>query len=179
MSTSVAPTATPETNRATTAEAAKVGEGLKFECMEGSAPLQIAYDAIKYYSGAVHCGSLLLESDIGGGSINIEPTVQWSSARPSALYSLIMIDPDADLANNGSWPDVTTPGPHAPVRHWVVANINGGDLVKGAKNASAVAGATVVSPFHGPSPPWGSHRYGQFLFEQKVRRRVGKRLGGS
>ena len=30
--------------------------------------------------------------------------------------------------------------------------------------------ATTISPFHGPSPPWGSHRYGQFLFEQKAGR---------
>mmetsp|Transcript_4920 Transcript_4920/g.11400 ORF Transcript_4920/g.11400 Transcript_4920/m.11400 type:complete len:87 (+) Transcript_4920:2-262(+) len=32
-----------------------------------------------------------------------------------------------------------------------------------------MSGAVEVSPFHGPSPPAGSHRYGQFLFEQPSR----------
>jgi hypothetical protein len=43
-----------------------------------------------------------------------------------------------------------------------VGNIDGAALARGD-----LSSATTVSPFHGPSPPWGSHRYGQFLFEQK------------
>ena len=54
-----------------------------------------------------------------------------------------------------------TPGSKAPARHWVVGNIKGSDLRTG--NLST---ATTVSAYKGPSPPWGSHRYGQFLFEQ-------------
>jgi len=48
------------------------------------------------------------------------------------------------------------------VRHWIQGNIPGSDLV----DAFAGLQGDVVSPFHGPSPPAGSHRYGQFLFEQ-------------
>jgi hypothetical protein len=73
-----------------------------------------------------------------------------------------MIDPDADLPNNGSWPDVKTPGSHAPVRHWVVGNLDAKALKTGD-----VSSGTQVSAFHGPSPPYGSHRYGQFLFKQR------------
>ena len=54
-----------------------------------------------------------------------------------------------------------TPGSKAPARHWVVGNIKGSDLRTGDLST-----ATTVSAYKGPSPPWGSHRYGQFLFEQ-------------
>merc|ERR1711912_173713 len=54
-----------------------------------------------------------------------------------------------------------TPGGHAPVRHWVIGNLDASALHTG--NFSS---GTTVSPFKGPSPPYGSHRYGQFLFEQ-------------
>ena len=53
-------------------------------------------------------------------------------------------------------------GSHAPVRHWVLGNIDGLSLQLGVIPDAAVA----VSPFKGPSPPWGSHRYGFFLFRQ-------------
>ena len=61
----------------------------------------------------------------------------------------------------GSWPDTTEPGAHAPVRHWVVGNIAGSALQKGD-----LSGGFTISPFHGPSPPAGSHRYGLFVFKQ-------------
>merc|ERR1712176_1729149 len=64
----------------------------------------------------------------------------------------------------GSWPTVTAPGSHAPVRHWVVGNIPALDLRRGDFSA-----ATTVSAFKGPSPPSGSHRYGQWLFSQGTR----------
>eukprot|EP00811_Abedinium_folium_P000960 NODE_10880_length_1323_cov_4.286789.p1 GENE.NODE_10880_length_1323_cov_4.286789~~NODE_10880_length_1323_cov_4.286789.p1 ORF type:complete len:388 (-),score=108.02 NODE_10880_length_1323_cov_4.286789:89-1252(-) len=123
-----------------------------------SAPhLTIEYD-ISYYSGKVNCGTLLLESDIGGG-IDVPPRVAFEHAGEGEYYTLIYFDPDADMA--GSWPNVTTPGSHAPVRHWVAGNIPGGDL-----RAGDLSGATTVSAFKGPSPPLGSHRYGQWLFSQ-------------
>ena len=61
----------------------------------------------------------------------------------------------------GSWPDTTEPGAHAPVRHWVVGNIAGSALKKGD-----LSSGFTISPFHGPSPPAGSHRYGLFIFKQ-------------
>ena len=50
---------------------------LDFECSE--TPLTVEY-SIKYYSGVVNCGNLLLESDIGGTHKWIAPTVKWSEA---------------------------------------------------------------------------------------------------
>lgn len=42
----------------------------------------------------------------------------------TAYYTLLMIDPDADMQNNGSWPEGGT-GAKAPVRHWAVGNLEG------------------------------------------------------
>ena len=158
----------------TTTTTTTTTDDLVFECT--TPPLEVNYTKIKYYSGEVHCGSLLLESDIGGGTINDAPAIRFQPAKAAALYTLVMIDPDADLANNGSWPDVTTPGSHAPVRHWVAGNIDGATLQKGFAGGDGGAGATTVSAFHGPSPPWGSHRYGQFLFEQPEQPGGGRRI---
>ena len=69
-----------------------------------------------------------------------------------------MVDPDATTL---SFPEAPAPGAHAPVRHWIAGNIPGSGLKIGDFHA-----ATTVSPFHGPSPPAGSHRYGQFIFVQ-------------
>ena len=94
-----------------------VALALDFECSE--TPLTVEY-SIKYYSGVVNCGNLLLESDIGGTHKWIAPTVKWSEAEAGKLYAVFYVDPDVDLPNNGSWPDVQTPGSKAPARHWVV-----------------------------------------------------------
>jgi phosphatidylethanolamine-binding protein (PEBP) family uncharacterized protein len=136
-------------------------EDLKFECTEPA--LLVNYSHIEYYNGEVSCGNLFLESDIGGG-INVAPIVKFPDAKEGTYYTLVMMDPDADLPNNGSWPDVTTPGSHAPVRHWVVGNIDAAALKSGDFSS-----ATTVESFLGPSPPFGSHRYGQFLFAQNQR----------
>lgn len=129
--------------------------GVNLNCSADT--LHVEYD-IKYYSGLVDCGTLLLEADIGGG-INVAPKVIYAHANPSDFYTLIYVDPDADMA--GSWPNVTAAGGHAPVRHWVIGNIFGEALSKGD-----LSQATTVSAFKGPSPPSGSHRYGQWLFRQ-------------
>ena len=130
---------------------------LHFSC--SPSVLAVEYN-ISAYSGVVNCGSLFLESDIGGG-INVPPLVSLPAggAQADKYYTLIMVDPDADM--NGSFPIATAPGPHAPVRHWVVGNILGSELMAGSP-----FNATTVSPFHGPSPPSGSHRYGLFVFYQ-------------
>ena len=67
-------------------------------------PLQVNYEHVKYYNGKVNCGNLFLEADIGGG-INIPPTVIYPNDEINVdeYYTLIMVDPDADLADNGSW----------------------------------------------------------------------------
>ena len=67
-------------------------------------PLQINYEHVKYYNGQVNCGNLFLEADIGGG-INIPPAVIYPNDEINVdeYYILIMVDPDADLADNGSW----------------------------------------------------------------------------
>jgi len=128
--------------------------GLDITCSH--TPLYVKYD-IDYYNGEVNCGTLLLEADIGGG-INVQPTVKFQNAKQDHLYTLLYVDPDA---NTGSWPDVPGPGSHAPVRHSVAGNIPAKALLSGD-----LTSATQVQAFKGPSPPSGSHRYAQWLFEQ-------------
>merc|ERR1712166_216187 len=131
-------------------------------------PLGIEYTDIKYYSGEVHCGSLLLESDIGGTHPWIRPKVTHAAA-PDGLYTLMYIDPFVDIPGNGSWPScgAACAGTKAPARHWVVGNIDSEML----RTGNLTAGST-VSAFKGPSPPWGSHPYGQFLFRQSSNTKI-------
>ena len=129
---------------------------LPFKCTNPA--LSVDYTNVATYSGVVSCGNLFLEADIGGG-INIAPLVIWPAAKADAYYTIMMIDPDADV--DGSFPNIHAAGSHAPVRHWIQGNVPGSALAQGS-----IAGSDVVSPFHGPSPPAGSHRYGQFIFEQ-------------
>jgi hypothetical protein len=126
-------------------------------------PLSVEY-TIPFYSGTVLCGNLLLESDIGGTHPWIPPKVTLPEAKDDALYTLMYIDPYVDVPNNGSWPTCGSScvGSKAPARHWLVGNIPGKDLQVGG----SLSDATTVSKFKGPSPPWGSHPYGQFLYEQ-------------
>ena len=132
--------------------------GLTLQCTDP--PLDVEY-SIKYYSGKVNCGNLLLESDIGGTHPWVPPKVTFRSADREVLYTLLYVDPFVNIPNNGTWPDVTTPGSKAPARHWVVGNIDASMLASGD-----LSNATAVSKFKGPSPPWGSHPYGLFLFSQ-------------
>merc|ERR1711934_525032 len=147
---------------------------LKIGCSEQ--PLSVEYTDIKYYSGKVDCGNLLLESDIGGTHPWIPPKVRYcwgeSCIFPTAddgLYTLIYLDPYVDIPSNGSWPSCgdNCKGSKAPARHWVVGNINA-DMLRSGN----LSNATTVSAFKGPSPPWGSHPYGQFLFRQKGEKKV-------
>ena len=45
-----------------------------------------------HYSGAVLCGNLFLESDIGGGK-NVAPAVVYGEANVDKYYTIVMIDP--------------------------------------------------------------------------------------
>ncbi|KAK3243885.1 hypothetical protein CYMTET_46483 [Cymbomonas tetramitiformis] len=132
-------------------------------------PLGVSYQ-IKYYSGIVNCGNLLLESDIGGTHPWIPPAITFPmDDAPGSLYTLIYFDPYVNVPKNGSWPDCGTEctGTKAPARHWVVGNIEVAMLKTG--NLSA---ATTVSAFKGPSPPFGSHPYAQFLFKQSGTKKI-------
>ena len=82
----------------------QIKERLFPECSANQPPLQVNYEHVKYYSGEVNCGNVFLEADIGGG-IDIPPKVTYPSnyVQPYTYYTLIMFDPDADLADNGSW----------------------------------------------------------------------------
>ena len=103
----------------------------------------------------MNCGNLLLESDIGGTHPWIEPAVAFKAADVDTFYTLAYIDPDVDLPNNGSWPDVKTPGSKAPARHWVVGNIPGKDLALGdLGNATTVLLSGVF--YLCPARPHGS-----------------------
>jgi len=87
----------------------------------------VEYSEIKYYSGKVHCGNLLLESDIGGTHAWIPPKVTAHIAKEGSLYTLVYIDFFVDMktadGKNATWPDSVIPGSKAPARHWVVGNI--------------------------------------------------------
>ena len=128
-------------------------------------PLGVAYSHLKYYSGEVLCGNLLLESEIGGTHPWIAPKVTLPAAQreQGAMYALMYIDPFVNVPNNGTWPDCEPAcvGSKGPARHWLVGNIQAAMLEDGDFGE-----ATTVSKFKGPSPPWGSHPYGLFLFQQ-------------
>ena len=133
-------------------------------------PLGVAYSNLRYYSGAVNCGNLLLESDIGGTHPWVPPkvTLPHTTLRKrhrggDKLYTLIYLDPYVDVPNNGTWPDCepNCVGSKGPARHWLVGNIPSTMLEHGD-----LSGATTVSKFKGPSPAYGSHPYGLFHFEQ-------------
>jgi hypothetical protein len=98
---------------------------LKLRCSDP--PLGVEYTGIRFYSGQVSCGNLLLEADIGGTHAWIPPNVSFAGALDDALYTLMYIDPFVNVPNNGSWPTCGTEcaGTKAPARHWLVGNIKG------------------------------------------------------
>ena len=57
----------------------------------------------------------------------------------------------------------------SPIRHWLVGNVHGADLVKGVLSA----GANVLSPYHPPGPPPGTgfHRCRVAYYEQCVKQK--------
>lgn len=129
--------------------------------------LQASFTKITHYSGIIDCGNLFLDADLGSAAhyqSDYGPWVQFPTADDGKLYSIIMYDPDANM--NGSYPVVTV-GSLAPIRHMVLGNIKGSDMVHGFSTGRAWSHSTVVTPFAAPAPPIGSHRYAIFLFEQK------------
>ena len=83
-------------------------------------------------------------------------------------HRFIMVDPDGNTQPPYHWP-FALPGDLAIARHWVVGNIPGDRLAAGFRGnveATLDSIATVVAPYVSPRPFHGSHRYGQFVFEQ-------------
>ena len=76
---------------------------------------------------------------------HVEPKIEYN-AKPDALYTLIMHDPDAFVGN---------------YLHWMVVNIHGNDINSGDQ----------LLKYKGPAPPKGTgiHRYVFLLFEQAER----------
>ena len=76
-----------------------------------------------------------------------EPHVSITGTEDHAFYTLICTDPDA--------PDPANPT-KAEFVHWIVTNIQKGDIKSGDKVLSYV----------GPAPPTGVHRYVFLLYKQ-------------
>jgi phosphatidylethanolamine-binding protein (PEBP) family uncharacterized protein len=128
-------------------------------------PLEVTFKIVGgYYSGAVNCGNLFLQSDIPAA-----PLVRWKSANARKLYTLMMLDFDGNA--NGSWPDPVSSGQNAPVRHWIVGNISG-DVLRSSgylesESAASSKTVSVVQPYRSPHIPIISDRYGVYLFQQE------------
>jgi len=80
-----------------------------------------------------------------------EPQVTWEW-EDDAFYTIIMTDPDVPSKSNPK---------EGEFRHWVVANIPGGDVAKGEE----------IQEYMAPSPPTGVglHRYIILVYGQKKR----------
>ena len=119
---------------------------MDFNCT--TPPLLVTYGAP---ISVATCGSKYTKTN---PALATAPMVTLSTADATAGYVLMMIDPDA--------PSRTSPTA-APIRHWLVGNIAGADLLKGD-----VSKGDALSPYHPPGPPPGTsfHRYAQFIFKQ-------------
>ncbi|OQR70348.1 phosphatidylethanolamine-binding [Tropilaelaps mercedesae] len=80
-------------------------------------------------------------------------------AEPGALYTLVMTDPDAPSRQNPILGEV---------KHWIVVNIEGGQLERGE----------TLAGYRGSGPPKGSgiHRYIFVLYKQAGRIAFGETL---
>ncbi|XP_069800870.1 phosphatidylethanolamine-binding protein 4 isoform X1 [Dendropsophus ebraccatus] len=78
------------------------------------------------------------------------PQFTYSKAQEDKVYVLIMVDPDAPSREDPI---------RGPWRHWLVADIQGPDLLAGK-----IFEGRIIEAYRGPSPPpnTGYHRY-QFL----------------
>lgn len=128
-------------------------------------PLEITFAVEgRRYSGIVHPGCLLLQTDISNA-----PLVRWSLAEIGTFYTLFMVDYDGNAT--GSWPDAVPSGVNSPVRHWIVGNLPG-ELLRTtgyAEPPTEPAPAdqpTVLQPYRAPHIPMVSDRYAVYLFPQ-------------
>ena len=99
---------------------------------------------------AFEAATITLSTDkvvqVGGYYTQNEPAVSWvSDDDPDALYTLLMLDPDAFYCGKGT------------KQHWTVINIPGDALSKG----------DAINPFAHPGPPeMRFHRYLVLLHKQ-------------
>merc|ERR1712200_210415 len=96
---------------------------------------------------------------MGGNNLQVsktssQPTVSYSDAESSQLYTVAMVDPDAPSRNNPR---------AAQWIHWIVINVDGKTLLSGEDLRG-----DEVTEYAGPSPPRGSgpHRYVLLVWEQ-------------
>ena len=141
------------------------GEDLTYEAT--APPLEITFAvAGGHYSGVVHPGSLFLQTDIVDA-----PVVRWPKAKPGMFYTLMMLDFDGNA--NGSWPDAVPAGENSPVRHWIVGNIPGEQLLTTgyveSLGVKAAAQPSILQPYRAPHIPIVSDRYGLYVFRQAGR----------
>lgn len=104
---------------------------------------------VNYLNGTADLGNELSPTQVRN-----EPTVSWPVIKntSAALYTIIMTDPDAPSRSNRSLADV---------KHWIVGNILGNDVLTGQ----------TIAEYIGAAPPSGSghHRYVFLVYEQAVR----------
>lgn len=97
------------------------------------------------------------------GELNIlmtakAPYVEYTSAKPEKLYTIIVADPDAPSPKHRD---------KCPWRHMAVVDIPGHKLLDGIKNIEGAG--KILTPYNGPNPPAhsGPHRYEVKLLEQQ------------
>jgi hypothetical protein len=92
-----------------------------------------------------------LGNELAPEEVKDEPQAEWE-ADPAKYYTLVMFDPDAPSRKEPTLADV---------KHWLVGNIQGGDVSKG----------DVIAEYFGSGPPKGTdlHRYIFLVYEQKER----------
>jgi phosphatidylethanolamine-binding protein (PEBP) family uncharacterized protein len=82
--------------------------------------------------------------------VKTEPSFSLKVKDPSALYTLIMMDPDAPTGFDGD------KNKNRTFLHWWLANINTNGKIK----------YDIFMPYTSPAPPQGKHRYYFKLFKQ-------------
>ena len=126
-----------------------------FNCTKSAEALLVSFGKPV---GAIDCGTRIKKCP--ESPTQVEPMVRLPDADPRAGYVVMMVD-----------------GSNA-ARHWLIGNVPGKVLAAGFnnENATSLATATILQPYHGPHPPSPGtpgrtdyiHDYGQFVFKQRI-----------
>ncbi|XP_017847426.1 phosphatidylethanolamine-binding protein homolog F40A3.3 [Drosophila busckii] len=113
---------------------------------------------VKYPTGVV----VQTGNELTPTQVKDEPSVSWAAESTDALYTLLMVDPDAPSRAQPTFREIL---------HWAVVNIVGNQLASGDTLAEYVGS--------GPPEGTGLHRYIFLLYRQSARveedMRIGKR----